>query len=87
MNIVHNLLVMFRIADITVPILPHPELIRLRYVKIEPQVLTQYPAGGEGLPPLNKHGNIHQGLNEDMHVIGHDTPRVEMVTLTMEMKK
>jgi hypothetical protein len=87
MNVVHNFLIMLRIADIPVPILPHPELLRFGYVEVEPLVLTQYPASCEGLPSLNKDREVHPRFDENMHVVWHDTPSVKMVALTMEMKK
>ena len=85
MNVIHHFLVVLRVADIAIPILAHPELICRGYLKGEPLVLTQYPAGGEGLPTLNEDRKIRQGFDKDMNVVWHDTPRVEVVAITMEV--
>ena len=87
MNVLHHLGVVVSVADVTIPVLPHPQLAALRDVQPECGTVLQYPVRSEGFPALHDRGKLARWFNQHMDMVGHHAPRVQVVALAMEMQK
>lgn len=86
MNVVHRLTVVAFVSDVAIPVFTHPESADLALRELQAKIggVTKYPARGEGLPALHDHD---AGLEQDVDVVGHDAPRVQVIALAVKMEE
>ena len=85
MDVEHDIFEMPVVADVSIPIVPHPEVICVRDAKFYLFVVGQCPAGGDGFPTLDNPGDGRESFHENMHMVRHDAPRDESITLAVEV--
>lgn len=49
--------------------------------------MGQCPAGGHGFPTLDNLGDGREGFHEHMHMVWHDAPREESITLAVKVQE
>lgn len=85
MDVEHDILEMRLVADVSIPVVPHPEVLCVRDAELQLRVVGQCPAGDYGLPALDDPGDGRESFHEHMDMVRHDAPREKSIALAVEV--
>jgi len=85
MDVEHGILEMLVVADVSIPVVPHPELLWVWDAQLQLLVVGQCPAGGHGFPTLDNPGDRRECFHEHMDMVRHDAPGEESISLAVEV--
>lgn len=87
MNVVHHISQMHFVPDVSVPILPHPNVPRIRQAEPPSLVFLKQPPRRDGFPGLDDPKERRERIDQNMDMIRHDHPCDQLVALSVKMQQ